>query len=67
VPPAHKLFYIEHGGSRHWLQWQFGLPGLAEILIVLTAKAAQGFSVADFFCAKLTFSTSLRTIRVERT
>ena len=63
---AHQFFLIEHGGSRHWPQWQLGLSSLAEILTVLSAKGAQGFSIANFFCAQLTCSTSQRKIHVER-
>lgn len=46
---AHQFFFIEHGGCRHWPRWQLGLPDLAEILTVLTAKGAPGFSIANFF------------------
>jgi hypothetical protein len=46
---AHQFFFIEHRGSRHWPHWQLGLPGLAEILTVLTAKGAHGFTIANFF------------------
>ena len=46
---AHQFFFIEHGGARHWPQWQLGLSGLPAILTVLGAKGAQGFSIANFF------------------
>jgi hypothetical protein len=63
---AHQFFFIEHGGSRHWPQWQRGLSGLTEILTVLTAKGAQGFLSQTFSCVGPTFSTFQRTLHIER-
>lgn len=49
---ANQFFFIEYGKRRYWPRWQLGLFGLTEILPILAARGATGFSVADFFLSK---------------